>query len=123
MESLMEIPPQSSNSAEPAPHTRPYFTRRTSPIARAVEQCQSAWSATYAQAVENNLPEEKALRMAAVAYKLQIPKMDRLSSTKSAFACITHGISLEVFQGNDASQLLYAAQVASTLYKEKGAKK
>lgn len=115
--------PNFANSAEPVQPGRPCFTRRTSPVARAVEQCQAAWASAYAQAVENNLPEENALRMAAVAYKLQIPKLDSLSSTKSAFACVTHGISLEVFQGNDASQLLYAAQVATSLYKEKGAKK
>jgi hypothetical protein len=112
-----------AGAAESIQHARPYFTRRKSHVAHAVEQCRSAWSSAYAQAIENNLPEEKALRMAAVAYKLQIPKMDSLSSTKSAFACVTSGISLEVFQGNDASQLLYAAQVATSLYKQKGAKK
>src|SRR6185437_16840300 len=108
-----------ASTANPEP-AFPDFTPQPSRVARAVEQCQDAWSAAYAHAIEHNLPEEKALRMAAVAYKLQIPKMDRLSSTKSAFACITHGISLEVFQGNDASQLLYAAQVATNLYREKG---
>jgi hypothetical protein len=96
---------------------------RTSRATRAVEQCQTAWSDAYAKARENGLPEAKALRMAAVAYKLQIPKIDNLAATKCAFACITHGISLEVFSGAEGSQLLYAAQVASTLYNRKGAKK
>lgn len=100
-----------------APANRP---RR---IMRAVEMCTSAWSGAYQQALENNFPEDKALRMAAIAYKLQIPKMISFASTKAAFACISHGIALEVFEGAQASQLLYAAQVASTLYNRKEGKK
>jgi hypothetical protein len=108
-----------THPSQPLPSRRD----RTSRAARAVEQCQAAWSDAYAKAIENTLPETKALRMAAVAYKLEIPKMDNLASTKCAFACIAHGISLEVFSGAEGSQLLYAAQVASTLYNRKGAKK
>jgi hypothetical protein len=122
MESLMEAPPQPTNSANSAnsASSRPHCASRAR---RAIEHCVAAWSNAYSQAVENNLPEDKALRMAAVAYKLQIPKMDTFASTKYAFACVTHGIALEVFEGNQASQLLYAAQVATTLYNRKGAKK
>jgi hypothetical protein len=92
-------------------------------VRRAVEKCATAWTDAYAQALEHSLPEAKALRMAAVAYKLQIPKMISFSSTKAAFACVAHGISLEVFEGNQAAQLLYAAQVAANLFNPKGAKK
>ena len=91
-------------------------------IRRAVEACVAAWTDAYQQAIDNHFPQDKALRTAAVAYKLQIPKMVSFASTKAAFACITHGISLEVFAGHEASQLLYAAQVASTLYNPKGAR-
>lgn len=96
---------------------------RTSRAARAAAQCESAWSNAYDEALKNDLSKREALRMAAVAYKLQIPKMDTLASTKCAFACIAQGIALEVFEGAEGSQLLYAAQVASTLHTRKGAKK
>ncbi len=113
----MDLTASRSTETPAAPETDP--AGRCS----AVDQCTSAWSAAYAKAIENGVPQNNALRMAAVAYKLQIPKMENLASTKSAFACIAHGISLEVFDGPQASQLLYAAQVASTLYNHKGAKK
>ena len=103
--------------------TRPHFRERTSVVARDIDHCVAAWSGAYQQALEYQFPEDKALRMAAVAYKLKIPKMVNVSSVKSAFACIAHGISLEVFDGNQASQLLYSVQVATRLYSQKGAKK
>ena len=108
-----------SSKPIPAPHHR----GRTKRATFAVEQCVAAWSAAYSQAIENHFPEDRALRMAAVAYKLQIPNMTCFASAKSAFACATHGILLEVFEGNQGSQLLYAAQVAYTIYGQKGAKK
>ena len=109
--------------ARPPKFVPPPPLHRARRVRRAVEQCQQAWSDAYRQAIENHLPQDQALRMAAVAYKLQIPKMDTFASTKCAFACITHGISLEVFEGNHASQLLYAVQVATNLFNPKGAKK
>ncbi len=54
--------------------------------------------------------------MASVAYKLAMPKMDTITSIRAAIACIANGVALEVFDGRDGSQLLYAAQVALTVY-------
>jgi len=61
--------------------------------------------------------------MAAVAYKLAMPRMESLSAIRAAIACIAQGIALEVFDGRDGSQLLYAAQVAMSTLKAKGGKK
>jgi hypothetical protein len=61
--------------------------------------------------------------MATVAYKLAIPTMDSLPAIRAAIACIAQGINLEVFNGRDASQLLYSAQVALSVLKQKGGKK
>jgi len=61
--------------------------------------------------------------MASVAYKLAMPKMDSLPTIRAAIACVAQGITLEVFDGRDGSQLLYAAQVALATLKAKGAKK
>jgi hypothetical protein len=61
--------------------------------------------------------------MACVAYKLAFPKMDSLPTIRAAISCIGQGITLEVFDGRDKSQLLYAAQVALSVLKQKGEKK
>ena len=61
--------------------------------------------------------------MAAVAYKLAMPRRESLAAIRAAIACIAQGIALEVFDGRDGSQLLYAAQVAMSTLKAKGGKK
>ena len=45
----------------------------------------------------------------SVAYKLAMPKMDSLLATRAAIACVAQGITLEVFDGRDGSQLFQAA--------------
>jgi hypothetical protein len=96
---------------------------RTSAAARAVAHCHDEWHHAYDLAKEKGLHSAKALRMASVAYKLAMPRMESLSAIRAAIACIAQGISLEVFDGRDGSQLLYAAQVAMSTLKAKGAKK
>lgn len=95
---------------------------RTSRTERALDHCQSEWSRAYALAQEKGLPASKALRMACVAYKLAMPQMDTLPGIRGAITCIAHGITLEVFDGRDGSQLLYAAQVALSVLNRKGKK-
>jgi hypothetical protein len=96
---------------------------RTSRVDKALSACKDAWTQAYAQAQEKGLPAPKALRMAQVAYKLAMPRMDSLPSIRAAIACTAQGIALEVFDGRDGSQLLYAAQVAMSTLKPKGGKK
>ncbi|HTB95791.1 MAG TPA: hypothetical protein VK716_02185 [Terracidiphilus sp.] len=95
---------------------------RTSRVQKAVTLCKNEWDHAYEVAKAKGLPSQKALRMASVAYKLAMPKMDDLASIRAAIACIAHGIQLEVFDGRDGSQLLYAAQVALATHKKKGTK-
>jgi len=90
---------------------------------RAMTQCKDEWTHAYELAKEKGLSPSKALRMASVAYKLAMPKMDSLLTIRAAIACIAQGIQLEVFDGRDGSQLLYAAQVALSVLKQKGGKK
>ena len=84
-------------------------------------RCQDEFG--YNTAMEKGLGSQRALRMAAVAYKLALPRMESLTAIRAAIACIAQGIALEVFDGRDGSQLLYAAQVAMSTLKSKGAKK
>lgn len=96
---------------------------RTSRTTKALELCRAEWTRAYELAQEKGQPAAKALRMAQVAYKLAMPKMESLPSIRAYIATIAQGIQLEVFDGRDGSQLLYAAQVALATHKQKGAKK
>ncbi len=92
---------------------------RTSRTDKALAHCKAEWTHAYNLAQSKGLTASKALRMASVAY---MPKMDSLPTIRAAIACIAQGITLEVFDGRDGSQLLYAAQVALSVLKQKGTK-
>jgi len=96
---------------------------RTSRTDKALTYCKAEWSAAYELAQSKGLTAARALRMASVAYKLAMPKMDSLPTIRAAIACIAQGITLEVFDGRDGSQLLYAAQVALSVLHQKERKK
>ena len=96
---------------------------RTPVAVKAMDHCKAEWERAHQTATEKGLSPGRAVRMAAVAYKLAMPKMQDLSSIRAYIACIAQGIQLEVFEGRDGSQLLYAAQVALALHQKKGAKK
>jgi hypothetical protein len=96
---------------------------RTSRTDRALAHCQAEWTRAYELAQTKGLTASKALRMASVAYKLAMPKMDSLPTIRAYVSCIAQGIQLEVFDGRDGSQLLYAAQVALSVLKQKGVTK
>jgi hypothetical protein len=96
---------------------------RTSRADKALTHCKAEWTSAYELAQAKGLTAAKALRMASVAYKLAMPKMDSLPTIRAAIACIAQGITLEVFDGRDGSQLLYAAQVALSVQRQKGTKK
>jgi hypothetical protein len=96
---------------------------RTSRTDKALFKCKDEWTHAYEIAQAKGLPAPKALRMASVAYKLAMPKMDSLPSIRAAIACIAQGITLEVFDGRDGSQLLYCAQVALSVLKQGRPKK
>jgi len=95
---------------------------RTSQTDKALTACKDGWTQAYELAQTKGLTAPKALRMASVAYKLAMPKMDSLPTIRAAIACIAQGITLEVFDGRDGSQLLYAAQVALSVLRQKGTK-
>jgi hypothetical protein len=96
---------------------------RTTRTDRALAHCKDEWTRAFDLAHSKGLTGPKALRMAQVAYKLAMPKMDSLPTIKAAISCIAQGITLEVFDGRDGSQLLYAAQVALSVLPKKVRKK
>jgi hypothetical protein len=96
---------------------------RTSRTEKALSHCKAEWSRAYDLAQSKGLPANKAARMAAVAYKLAMPQLDSLPAIRASIAAIAQGIRLEVFDGRDGSQLLYAAQVALSMLRAKEPKK
>lgn len=96
---------------------------RTSFTVRALEHCKQEWMKAHDLALENGKSKAEAIRIAQVAYKLAMPKLETLPAIKAGISCIAQGIALEVFSGRDGSQLLYAAQVALMLHNRKDKKK
>jgi hypothetical protein len=96
---------------------------RSCSIESAMTHCKAEWTRAFELAQKKGLPAMRAQRMAAVAYKIAMPRMTNLTSIKAAVACVAQGIQLEVFDGRDGSQMLYAAQVAISIHREKGKSK
>jgi hypothetical protein len=61
--------------------------------------------------------KERAELMRA-AYKAQLPAMADRESIRAFIACVAHGIAISALEGQQASKMLYAAQVAMSLNKE-----
>lgn len=101
-----------ANAAPPPPRDR------TSRTAKALAHCKAEWTAAYEIAQQKGLPAAKALRMASVAYKLAMPKMDGLPAIKAYISCIAQGIALEVFDGRDGSQLHGIEEVQGPLVRQ-----
>ncbi len=62
------------------------------------------------------------VRAAAVmAYKLNMPEMDTLEGVRQYVNAVANGVCLGIFNGKEASSLLYAAQVAMSSLNRKAA--
>ena len=112
----------SSSAQQSTPTPRRHATTQAA-VEKSMNECKDRWCTAYTVAQNKGLSAQKALRMASVAYKLAMPKMDSKPSIRAAIACIAQGIQLEVFDGRDGSQLLYAAQVALSTLTERKRKK
>lgn len=95
-------------------HDKPLST------ASALALCRNAYMRCYKQRTKNGSHPVRAKRDAAIAYRLAMPNMTCLEDIRAYIACVAQGIQLEVFNGRDGSQLLYAGQVALSLYRQKG---
>lgn len=96
-----------STPAEAQPHRNP-----------AVRRCLEAYTRTYkaelARRRGREFAEDEAERAAALAYRRAIPDFTDPESIRDFIACVTNGLVLSILFHGDATQLLYAAQVAIT---------
>lgn len=79
----------------------------------AVNRCCEAWNDAYAAEYPKRKSEFDAEKAATEALILAMPIPSSEDSIRDFIACVTQGILLGAFKEKQASQLLYAAQVAS----------
>jgi hypothetical protein len=79
----------------------------------AVDRCCNAWRDAYAAEYPKQKSDWDAEKAAIKAFILAMRIPSSEDSIRDFIACVTQGILLGVFKEKQASQLLYAAQVAS----------
>jgi len=108
---------------EAAPRTIHSMTAAAmSDVAAAVDKCVKAYKTVERQAQKDGLTIKEQRHKAAVAFKVTMPPMDTREHVHQAIACITNGMHLDVITGQEASRLLYAAQVSLTLIRMESGK-
>jgi hypothetical protein len=83
-----------------------------------VRRCLLAMTAEGDRAIADGCSAAERRQRTRMAYKLYMPALSDKASIQAYIACVAHGINLGVFTGRDASQMLYAAQVALQLVKQ-----
>jgi hypothetical protein len=79
-----------------------------------VARCGRAWLLYYCQAIFKGESDASARFKARRAYQLAMPPLTGSRNVRNFIACVTHGMLLGALDGNEATKLLYAAQVAHT---------
>ena len=79
-----------------------------------VARCGRAWLLYYCQAIFKGESDASARHKARRAYQLAMPPLTGSRNVRNFIACVTHGMLLGALDGNEATKLLYAAQVAHT---------
>jgi hypothetical protein len=79
-----------------------------------VARCSRAWLLYYCEARMKGESDAYARLRARRAYQLAMPSLTGSRNVRNFIACTTHGMLLGALDGNEATKLLYAAQVAHT---------
>lgn len=77
-----------------------------------VARCAHAYNETYQTAIEEDHSEGWARAAANKAYRQAMPPLTGRENIRDFIACVAHALLLDALQGNDATRLLYAAQIA-----------
>lgn len=83
-----------------------------------VRRCMMAMTVAEEKAHQEGLDAVQKRDRLVIQFKLYMPTLDDTPSIKGYIACVAQGIVFGVFTGKEASQMLYAGQVALTLLKE-----
>ena len=83
-----------------------------------VKRCLLAMAKAGAVADEGGEDEEYRRDLAVAAYKMYMPSLSDKLSIRANIACIAHGISIGIFNGQEGTKMLYAAQVALAMLRD-----
>jgi hypothetical protein len=87
-------------------------TFKSAAIAAALDKTRRAYEIHFKRLCADGNNAVVAHHEARTAYRVAMPAMDSYSGIHAYIACTAQGIQLDIFQGSEGSQLLYAAQVA-----------
>jgi len=88
-----------------------------------VGQCDQKFEEAANQALKDGKSDKAALRAGKMAYCAAMPKLSGAGNIRDFIACVAYAMSLELIPGNEATRLLYAAQVAHQAFKERSLKR
>jgi hypothetical protein len=91
---------------------------KISAISLAITQCLDAYNAIVKAELAKGSSPVVAENEAKTAFRVAMPALDSPNAIQAYIACVAQGLNLEIFKGRDASQMLYAAQIALSLSKE-----
>jgi hypothetical protein len=85
----------------------------------AIAHCYGIWLRVYKAEMAKGEHWMPAARSAGQAYRKAMPTLTGQENIENFIACVAHGMLIGAIEGNDATKLLYAAQVAlSTLQRQ-----
>ena len=91
---------------------------RKSTTVRAIDRCIRAYKRTYDEEYKRIGSGAASHHKGQTAFRITMPPLDGgTEAIKAYIGCIAAGITYQIFNGRDGSQLLYAAQVALSLAK------
>ncbi len=93
-----------------------------SPVSAAVDRCMAAYKQAYRAAGTIGADRDERHDAGCHAYRLVLPRTETQTDIQAFVNCVTHGIAIGAFEGQEPSQLLYAAQVALSAVKQKPGK-
>lgn len=80
----------------------------------AVALCFESYCLALAETEEREWSRVKSLRLAANVYRRALPPLAGREDIRDFIACVTHAMLMKIFEPEEVSRLLYAAQVAQS---------
>ncbi len=89
----------------------------------AVARCCAEFVGAYKAARAGGKDDYDARKAATSAYRAAMPPLSGSDNIRDFIACVAHGLLIETISGNEATRLLYAAQVATGAHKNQPSRK
>ena len=83
-------------------------------VNRAIALCMEAWTREHQSVLQSERSRLAADDAAAAAYQRTLPTLMGMDNIRAFIACVAQGMLIGAIEGQMASRLLYAAQVAKS---------